>query len=118
MLTLKKIKERNQSKKCNYKHLVYEHNHGEIIDCDDLGQKLSCGTNVIPDEWNNEEIKWVVRNDTALKIMGLRFKAWEKIMMILASEASFVNYKNNDAFKIKFYLIDNDGNKITKHPIL
>lgn len=118
MLTLKKISNHNKSNKCNYEFLVYEHKHGDVMDCDDLGEKLSRARNIIPDSWNHEEIKWNVCDYPALKIMELRFACWEKIMMILAYEATFINYKKSEAFKIKFYLIDKDGNRIDKHPIL
>lgn len=118
MLTLKKINTRNQNSKCNYEFLVYKHVHSDIMDGDYLGEKLSRSRNIIPDSWNYEEIKWNVSNYPALKIMRLRSECWERIAMILAAEASHATYRMTTALEVKFYLIDKEGNKITKHPIL
>jgi hypothetical protein len=118
MLTLKKINDKNKSSKCNYEFLVYEHSHSDIMDCDYLGEKLSRARNIVPDSWDNKEIKWNVSNSPALKINGLRFNCWEKIVMILAAEASSIDYRMATAIEVKFYLIDKEGKKITKHPIL
>lgn len=120
MLTLKKINDRNRSTKCNYHFLVYEHNHDDIMNCDYLGTKLSRTRNLVPDSWDNKEIKWNVSDYPALKISRFRFELWDRIVMTLAAEASSFTHAHRmeTPIKIKFYLIDKEGNKITKHPIL
>ena len=115
LLLRKKINKNNPS---NYAWLVYKHNHDNLISCNELGMKISVARmgihRFLADEWNDKEIRWNVSNYPALKICQLKAEIWERFVMIIASK----QYTNTDVIKLEFYLIDKNGNKITKSPLL
>jgi hypothetical protein len=102
----------------NYEWLVYKHNHDDIISCDELGMKISVARmgihRFLADEWNDKEIRWNVSNYPALKICRLRAEIWEKFVRIIAAQPSVLT----DIGRLEFYLIDKNGEKITKNPLL
>ena len=107
-----------RKKPSDYAWLVYKHNHDDVISCNDLGNKISVARmgihRFLADEWNDKEIRWNVSNYTALKICRLRAEIWERFVMIIAAQPSALT----DIGRLEFYLIDKNGNKITKSPLI
>jgi hypothetical protein len=104
----------------NYEWLVYKHNHDDVISCDELGREISVARMGIhrfsTDEWNDKEIKWNVSSYSVLTICRLRVLIWERFVRIIAAKPYM--YINIDVIRLEFYLIDENGEKITKSPLL
>jgi hypothetical protein len=118
MLVVKKIIERNNEPiKYNFDWLVYEHNHDDIVDCKYIGHEFSFFEKLNSHSYDEKEIKWSLKGLGYIEIIELRYRILEKIMGILAPEAS-AKFKKNYALQVRFHFIDKEGNRIDKHLIL